>query len=263
MVIPSPDQLSTFSSLPVFSSHPSQSQGEKDRYLLATLKSNLTITKPTLILTDLGGQDFALVFDTPFSVSEPRNPNAVAERFKEVGLKKGVTVVIKNARRTTAGREGGQGFVVLESLGALGALGDGEAGAGGGKKGGSGKGEGKGDGEGDDGSGGYLMGVVPGSLELTKKLMEVLRQKDKRGAGGEDEEKVCDGKADDGCSTPKGKGDDGKGLKRCQGCLEVWYCSKECQTRRWTAHKDECKTSKALRKIWPRPEGLEWSFRRV
>ncbi|KAK3956984.1 hypothetical protein QBC32DRAFT_374909 [Pseudoneurospora amorphoporcata] len=243
MTIPSPDQLATFSSL----SPPSieRERPHNDTYLLATIKSNLTITKPTLILTDSSNQDFALVFDPPFTVSEPSNPNAVAEKFKQLGLKKGSTVIIRNAKKTRKEREAGQGFVVLGSLGRL-AVAE-EAGAGTGA-------DGKRDG---DGEGGELLGVVPGPLQMTKWMLEILRQRDESSSAPEErEEKMCDGKFD-GCTTPKGKEGDQRGLKRCQGCVEVWYCSKECQTKRWTAHKDECKTIKALRKIWPRPEGME------
>lgn len=220
MPIPSPDQLTTFSSLPLSVDSPSpvpdQEKDKKDTYLLATIKSNLTITKPTLILTDSSNQDFALVFDPPpFTV---RNPNAVAEKFKELGLKKGNAVVIRNARRTKAEREGGQGFVVLSSLGALA---EAEAGADDGKKE-------KGN-EGDRESGGKLLGVVPGPLQMTKWMMEILRQRDESSPPEEREEKMCDGKFD-GCLTPRGKDrKDGGGLealKRCQGCVEVWYCSK-------------------------------------
>ncbi|KAK1780819.1 hypothetical protein QBC45DRAFT_322703 [Copromyces sp. CBS 386.78] len=245
MPIPSPDQLATFSSLLTpnggTNDTPSESTDQKETYLLATIKSNLTITKPTLILTDSSNQDFALVFDPPFPVSEPRTPNAVAEKFKQMGLKKGSTVIIRNAKKTRKEREAGQGFVVLESLGRL-AVAE-EAGAGTGADGKKG--------------GGELLGVVPGPLQMTKWMLEILRQRDESSSAPEErEEKMCDGKFD-GCTTPKGKEGDQKRLKRCQGCVEVWYCSKECQTKRWTAHKDECKTIKALRKIWPRPEGVE------
>ncbi|EGO60297.1 hypothetical protein NEUTE1DRAFT_143752 [Neurospora tetrasperma FGSC 2508] len=261
MPIPSPTQLTTFSSLPLSgdSSSPSppetvpDHQTNQDTYLFATIKSNLTITKPTLILTDSASQDFALVFDPPSAVvsSGPYTPDAVADKFKQLGLKKGNTVIIKNARRTTkkaAGREEGQGFVVLRSLGRLAT--EPEGGLRG--KGGDGDREGK-EGEAE------LLGVVPSALFLTRVMMDILRQRDES-LPGDREEKMCDGKFDR-CVTPRGKeeGGDGseRGLKRCQGCVEVWYCSKECQTRRWIAHKSECKTIKALRGIWPRPEGVE------
>ncbi|KIK53008.1 hypothetical protein GYMLUDRAFT_250720 [Collybiopsis luxurians FD-317 M1] len=33
---------------------------------------------------------------------------------------------------------------------------------------------------------------------------------------------------------------DGEHLKRCSGCLRVWYCSKECQKAHWPEHKPRC-----------------------
>ncbi|KAK3493842.1 hypothetical protein B0T13DRAFT_319829 [Neurospora crassa] len=270
MPIPSPTQLTTFSSLPLSgndssssssSSSPSEAvpdhqtnQDKEDTYLFATIKSNLTITKPTLILTDSASHDFALVFDPPSAVvsSGPYTPDAVADKFKQLGLKKGSTVIIKNARRTTtttqkkaaAGREEeGQGFVVLRSLGRL--LQAGEK-----PEGGAVSGKEEGEGEGKEAE---LLGVVPSALFLTRVMMDILRQRDES-LPGDREEKMCDGKFD-GCVTPRGKEEGG--LKRCQGCVEAWYCSKECQTKRWIAHKSECKTIKALRGIWPRPEGVE------
>jgi hypothetical protein len=39
--------------------------------------------------------------------------------------------------------------------------------------------------------------------------------------------------ANSGCS--------GAGLKKCASCLEVFFCSKECQVAAWPAHKADCK----------------------
>jgi ankyrin repeat protein len=33
----------------------------------------------------------------------------------------------------------------------------------------------------------------------------------------------------------------GAGLKKCAGCLEVFFCSKDCQVAAWPAHKADCK----------------------
>ena len=30
-------------------------------------------------------------------------------------------------------------------------------------------------------------------------------------------------------------------LKKCGGCMQRLYCSEECQTAEWPAHKDECR----------------------
>ncbi|KAL0490971.1 ankyrin repeat-containing protein [Acrasis kona] len=41
-----------------------------------------------------------------------------------------------------------------------------------------------------------------------------------------------------GCSVCKKKGS----LLRCSRCQKVWYCTKECQLKDWSTHKNECKT---------------------
>jgi hypothetical protein len=51
------------------------------------------------------------------------------------------------------------------------------------------------------------------------------------------------------CAKP---GCDGAGLKKCAVCLEVFYCSKECQVAHWLAHKVECK--------WRANERMEPSY---
>jgi hypothetical protein len=40
------------------------------------------------------------------------------------------------------------------------------------------------------------------------------------------------------CANP---GCDGAALKKCANCLEVFFCSKECQVSAWPAHKADCK----------------------
>ena len=32
-----------------------------------------------------------------------------------------------------------------------------------------------------------------------------------------------------------------EGTKRCSGCKQTYYCSKECQTKHWQIHKKKCK----------------------
>jgi hypothetical protein len=34
---------------------------------------------------------------------------------------------------------------------------------------------------------------------------------------------------------------DSAGLKKCANCLEVYFCTKECQVTHWPAHKADCK----------------------
>jgi ankyrin repeat protein len=45
------------------------------------------------------------------------------------------------------------------------------------------------------------------------------------------------------CAKP---GCSGAGLKKCAGCLVIFYCSKECQAAHWWLHKFECKQGAGL-----------------
>jgi hypothetical protein len=40
------------------------------------------------------------------------------------------------------------------------------------------------------------------------------------------------------CANP---GCSGAGLKKCANCLQVFFCSKECQVAAWPAHRADCK----------------------
>ncbi|RKU44432.1 hypothetical protein DL546_007197 [Coniochaeta pulveracea] len=68
-------------------------------YLLAEVKHNMTITKPTLICKDRDGVEFALTF------------NDEQLDLKARGLKKGNCVVVPNARLIPSEKEGGSGYV--------------------------------------------------------------------------------------------------------------------------------------------------------
>lgn len=68
--------------------------------LVAQIKENMTITKPTLIVTDRTGVDFAVLFDD------------VGMSLK--GFRKGYTIVIPGARRTDKG-EGKKDIVQIEA----------------------------------------------------------------------------------------------------------------------------------------------------
>jgi hypothetical protein len=37
------------------------------------------------------------------------------------------------------------------------------------------------------------------------------------------------------------RGCTGAGVKKCAGCLKVYYCARECQLAHWSAHKKECR----------------------
>jgi ankyrin repeat protein len=38
----------------------------------------------------------------------------------------------------------------------------------------------------------------------------------------------------------------GQGIKKCAGCLKVYYCARECQLAHWSAHKADCRQSADL-----------------
>jgi hypothetical protein len=49
------------------------------------------------------------------------------------------------------------------------------------------------------------------------------------------------------CAKP---GCSGAGLKKCANCLEVFFCSKDCQVAAWPAHKDDCSQTKGKRQAF-------------
>ncbi|KAI0394327.1 hypothetical protein F5Y17DRAFT_265819 [Xylariaceae sp. FL0594] len=91
-----------FSRFPSFNELPPPSSSPSSKYhhvLLAQIKEDMTITKPTLIVTDRTGVDFALVFEDE-GVS-----------LKERGFRKGCTILVPNATRTERGAEGKKAIV--------------------------------------------------------------------------------------------------------------------------------------------------------
>lgn len=78
-------------------------------YLLAQIKDNMTINKPTLVLTDRDANPFALVFE---------GLGRDDLDLKGLGFKKGCTAVIPCARRTRPADETKRGFVKIEKGGA-------------------------------------------------------------------------------------------------------------------------------------------------
>lgn len=80
-------------------------KGDTPWFLLAQVKDNMTINKPTLVLKDRDENPFALVFEG-------------LERdeldLKGLGFKKGCTAVIPHAARTKPAENGKRGFVRIE-----------------------------------------------------------------------------------------------------------------------------------------------------
>ncbi|KAI1350290.1 hypothetical protein F5Y01DRAFT_315863 [Xylaria sp. FL0043] len=91
-----------FYELPAVSSSDQHDEpSDKRWWLLAQIKENMTITKPTLIVTDRTGVDFALLFEDKMDLK---------------GFRKGHTIAVPRARRTD--REGdGKKAVVHVPLG--------------------------------------------------------------------------------------------------------------------------------------------------
>lgn len=110
MAAPLPD-FSDATRFPTFATIPeagdeSQTQGPGEPwYLLARIKDDMTITKPTLVALDRAGSPFALLFE---------GFDRDGLDLKGRGLKKGATAVVPRARRTPPAAEGKRGFVRVE-----------------------------------------------------------------------------------------------------------------------------------------------------
>jgi hypothetical protein len=107
--MPFPDLSDTalfppFAGLPTETEHTTLSategSGKGDWWLLGQVKENMTITKPTLVLTDRSGVDFALTFEDKRTDLRP--------------FRKGSTAIVPRARRTAPGEEGRKGFVKID-----------------------------------------------------------------------------------------------------------------------------------------------------
>jgi hypothetical protein len=179
--------LTTSSSPPLSSS---ASSSEEEYYLLGQITENMTLTKPTLILTDRSSTSFALVYDSRSSAEEggPDSPF-----FARLGFKRGSTLVIPHAKRTPPKEDSGgrgQGFVAVQR--------EQEA----------------------------IVRVIPGGLETVVRVGAWLRGRESRRDNGIGEEMMC---CCESCGeTPKRGDGGGAGLmmKKCTGCGEVAYCSK-------------------------------------
>lgn len=88
----------TFVDLPLANASSPPSSQPSSHYLIGQVKENMTITNPTLIITDFSGVDLAVTFaSTTFDVSP---------------FRKGKTcIVIPGAERTAPAEEGKKGFV--------------------------------------------------------------------------------------------------------------------------------------------------------
>ncbi|KAI0414345.1 hypothetical protein F5X98DRAFT_252934 [Xylaria grammica] len=90
-------QFPTFYELPAVSADGQAPSSQDESWcLLAQIKENMTITKPTLIVTDRTGVDFALLFEDSISLK---------------GFRKGYTVAVPNVRRTDREGEGKKAVV--------------------------------------------------------------------------------------------------------------------------------------------------------
>lgn len=81
------------------------SQDQQDWYLLAQVKDNMTINKPTLVLTDRDANPFALVFE---------GLGRDDLDLRALGFKKGCTALVPRARRTKPADESKRGFVRVD-----------------------------------------------------------------------------------------------------------------------------------------------------
>ena len=79
-----------------------------------------------------------------------------------------------------------------------------------------------------------VCGAKDCGVKVGKQLME--KQNKTIATGKHEENKVFMKMKCDVCETPD--------AKRCAGCGQVAYCSKECQKEAWKAHKSECKRKK-------------------
>lgn len=91
-----PSTFPSFTTCPDTSSPPS----DDNHFLLGQIGENMTITRPTLVLTDRAGTSFATMFAGQINLASR-------------GLKKGNTAVVPGARRTPPKDDRGQGFIAV------------------------------------------------------------------------------------------------------------------------------------------------------
>jgi len=247
--------LTNFSSLkPHKIEYPDPSLQQHDYYLMATVLQNMTITKPTLILTDSTGQRFALVYAdrvAPGPFAGPRGGGTVGPNVLDLGRKGfkagSTTVVLKNAKRNVVVREGWDDQIERMRTGMGVDLGLG--------KGNEFKEEDeeeveKAVGEGDDAKKEKDGGQQSQSQNNGNQNGGTTKRKRKQGSiriskAEEDEVKIIPGKLEDvqrvgkylrereqdeakgnSCAQCGAQGGEDKSLKQCTGCRGVKYCGK-------------------------------------
>ncbi len=183
--------------LPPTTTPPSSSPPKKEpHYLLAQISQNMTLTKPTLILTDTTKTPFALVF-----ASRPATGPDTLD-FSALGYRVGHTLVVPQAKRVPPkqpppqeeqDQDSGNDRVITN------------IGSGGSDKKGFVAVE-----RGEEGG----VRVIAVGLEGVVRVGRWLRERDSLLLGL--------GKGCEGC----GKEKEGGGLRKCTGCGEVGYCCK-------------------------------------
>ncbi|KAL1902970.1 hypothetical protein Sste5346_000882 [Sporothrix stenoceras] len=201
-----------------------QAQSGGDVVLLAQVKDNMTITKPTLVLTDRDGTGFALVFD---------GLERDSLDLGKLGLKKGATAVIKGARQTVPAQSGDDSLTAKAARRPFMRVALGQA---------------------------HTVLAVPTGLEQTIAIAGKLRPRQEQAQ--KEGYQQCEACGAAGASTATTSGDTAssagttaaspaKKLLKCTGCGQAWYCDRTCQTAGWSGgHKSECKALKALTAIW-------------
>ncbi|CAK7211361.1 hypothetical protein SCUCBS95973_001086 [Sporothrix curviconia] len=211
------------------SSSSSATPADSNAVLLAQIKDNMTITKPTLVLTDRDGHGFALVFD---------GLDRDGLDLGKLGLKKGATAVVRGARQTVPAARSNEQSAQPETLTAKAArrqflrIAPGQA---------------------------HTVQAVPTGLEQTIAIAATLRAQQTRTlAEGCSHCAACGVSGSPGAAgaaaaagAAETQGLSIKKLLRCTGCGQAWYCDRACQTKGWSnGHKSECKALKALSAIW-------------
>lgn len=214
----SPLTFKTFNTIPSTAASPPPSS--ETYYLLAEIKENLSLTRPTLICSDLSSTSFALTWSDLHA-----SPHASDVDFKALGLKKGNCVLLPNAKRTDSSDEVKQGKVVIP----------------GGK---------------DEWQGKSGLRVIPGKLE---KVVEVGQDWEFVIEEGEGKCGIC-GKEGREEELAKCTGCRGVGYcsKVCLSLLNIRNDDangeeQKCQVKGWTegGHKSTCKIIKTFKEIWP------------